>query len=185
MLAYVFWHRAAPHVERETYEEGIRHFQQALSQRQPPGLIGVASWRIEAVPWLGGEAGYEDWCLLQGSWAMDPLNAYAVAGDMKLSHDPLAAQMAAGAGGLYTHVWGEACTAPQSTVVWLTRPRGIQWQDALEPVRAAIPQATFWRRQMVLGPAPEFGVELPGSDAAMTVPAGWEARYVRRQRMAP
>ena len=184
MLAYVFWHRPYPHVERNTYEDGIRCFQDALIRRPAPGFIAAASWRIEAVPWLGDQPGYEDWCLIQGSWAMDPLNAFAVAGDTQPSHDVVAAQMAAGAGGLYTHVWGAACAARESTVVWLTRPRGIQWQPALEPVRAAVPNATFWRRQMVLGPALEFAVELPGH-ATIPVPAGWEARYVRRERLTP
>jgi hypothetical protein len=184
MLAYVFWHRPHPHVERNAYEDKMKRFQQALLKNPSPGLISAWSWRIEAVPWLGNEAGYEDWCLLQGSWAMDPLNAYAVAGDTKVVHDPLAAQMAAGAGGLYAHAWGEPSTAATSTMAWLTRPRGIDWRRALEPVHAASPQATIWRRQMVLGPAPEFAAEIPG-DATIAVPPGWEARVVRRERLVP
>src|SRR5436305_7748518 len=127
MLAYVFWHRPAPNVERPAYEGKMKHFQQSLMRYPSPGLTAAWSWRIEAVPWLGDEAGYEDWCLLQGSWAMDPLNASAVSGDTKVAHDPLAAQMAAGAGGLYTHVGGEPCSAAKSTVAWLTRPRSIDW----------------------------------------------------------
>jgi hypothetical protein len=162
----------------------MRRFQHALLASPSPGLTSAASWRIEAVPWLGNEAGYEDWCLLQGSWAMDPLNSYAVTGDTKVVHDPLAAQMATGAGGLYAHVWGEPCTAARSILVWLTRPRGIDWQRTLEPVRAAAPNATIWRRQMVLGPAPEFGIEIPGNPT-LAVPDGWEARTVRRERLTP
>jgi hypothetical protein len=184
MLAYVFWHRPHPDVERAAYEGKMKRFQQALLQHPSPGLTDAWSWRIEALPWLGSEAGYEDWCLLQGSWAMDPLNAYAVTGDTKVVHDPLAAQMAVGAGGLYSHVCGDPCTAARSTVLFLTRPRGIDWQSALEPVRATAPKVTIWRRQMVLGPAPEFAVEVPG-DGTIAVPAGWEARTVRRERLAP
>jgi hypothetical protein len=184
MLAYVFWHRPHPHVERPAYEDKMRHFQQALLQNPSPGLIGAASWRIDAVPWLGNEGGYEDWCLLQGTWAMDPLNAYAVAGHTKLVHDPLAADMATGAGGLYAHAFGDPCTAARSTMTWLTRPRGIDWQRALQPIHAAVPGATIWRRQMVLGPAPEFAVEVP-SDGTIAIPPGWEARTVRRERLAP
>jgi hypothetical protein len=184
MLAYIFWHRPNPQVERNAYEDAIKRFQGALLRHPSPGLLGGASYRVEPLPWLGDEPGYEDWCLLQGSWAMDPLNAFAVAGERQPSHDVVAAQMGSGAGGLYTHVWGEECKAPESTVVWMTRPRGIQWQPALEPVRAAVPNATFWRRQMVLGPGREFAVEVPGS-ATIPVPPGWDAIHIRRERLTP
>jgi hypothetical protein len=59
------------------------------------------------LPWLGNRAGYEDWCLLDGSWALDPLNAFAVAGPMMSAHDAAAAQMEEGHGGLYALVRGE------------------------------------------------------------------------------
>jgi len=183
MLAYVFWHRPYPQVESKTYEDASIRFQETLSRHPSPGLMGAASWRIEAVPWLGDQPGYEDWCLLQGSWAMDPLNAFAVVGERQPSHDTVAAQMAVGAGGLYTHIWGDPCTAATSTVVWLTRPRGIQWQPPLEAVRASVPKATFWRRQMNLGPALEFAVEIPGS-ATIPVPDGWQARTIKRVRLS-
>ena len=114
---------------------------------------------------------------------MDPLNAFAVVGERQPSHDTVAAQMAVGAGGLYTHIWGDPCTAATSTVVWLTRPRGIQWQPPLEAVRASVPKATFWRRQMNLGPALEFAVEIPGS-ATIPVPDGWQARTIKRVRLS-
>src|SRR5882757_1833089 len=118
MLAYVFWHRPAPHVERPAYEAKMRHFQHALIQHPSPGLISAWPWRIDAVTWLGNETGYEDWCFLEGSWAMDPLNSYAVSGDTKVAHAPLAAEMGSGAGGLYSHVWGDPCKAGQSTAIF-------------------------------------------------------------------
>ena len=62
------------------YEESIVRFQSDLARQPPPGLRSAASFRIEAVPWLGNHAGYEDWYLLEGSWAMDPLNGFAVTG---------------------------------------------------------------------------------------------------------
>src|SRR4029079_8683956 len=184
MLAYVFWHRSYPQIERATYEDAIKRFQEALSRNPSPGLDAAISWRIEGAPWLGDQTGYEDWGFLQGSWAMDPLHAFAVHGERQPSHDVLAAQMGAGAGGLYTHVWGEKCTAPTSTIFWMTRPRGIRWQPLLEAVRAQVPSATFWRRQMVLGPAPEFAVEVPG-DTTIPVPDGWETRHIKRVRLTP
>ena len=66
--------------------------------------------------------------------------------------------------------------ASRSTIHWLTRPRGIQWQPAIEAVRGS------WRRQMVLGPAAEFAVETP-AEAEIDVPAGWQRRRVTRMRL--
>ena len=77
MIAHLFWHRAYPTTTVEQYEEALMRFQQRLGQQQPPGFGGGASFRVAALPWLGNRLGYEDWCLLDGSWALDPLNAFA------------------------------------------------------------------------------------------------------------
>ncbi len=183
MLAYIFWHRPFPHIDSNAYEESIMRFQSDLAQLRLPGLRNTASFRIEPVPWLSNHAGYEDWYLLEGSWAMDPLNGFAVTGRAQPSHDTAAAQMEEGQGGLYAHAGGDQRTAPQSSVFWLTRPRGISWQAALDPLRARCPQANIWRRQMVLGPAREFAVEMPG-DTEIDVPSGWQALRVRRIRLS-
>ena len=80
MIAYLFWHCAYPTTTVKQYEEALMRFQQRLGQQQPPGFGGSASFRVAALPWLGNRRAYEDWCLLDGSWALDPLNAFAVAG---------------------------------------------------------------------------------------------------------
>jgi hypothetical protein len=186
MLAYIFWHRPFAATDRNGYEESILHFQAELDRQRPPGFIAAASFRIEPVPWLGDQPGYEDWCLLEGSWAMDPLNAFAVAGRVQAPHDKVAAQMDQGHGGLYAHAGGETPPAfpARSSVYWLTRPRGIQWRAALDPMRSKYPRINIWRRQMVLGSAAEFAAEVPG-DIAIEVPAGWQARRIRRVRLGP
>ncbi len=184
MLAYVFWHRPYANVDRSRYEQGIVRFQAELERQKPPGFISAASFRIEAVPWLGDQAGYEDWYCVEASWALDPLNAFAVAGHAQAPHDGVAAQMDFGHGGLLAHVAGETAPPAQSTAYWLTRPRGIAWRTALDPVHARFPQAVIWRRQMVLGAAAEFAVEMPGAED-LEVPSGWQARRVRREHLAP
>ena len=137
-------------------------FQNDLAGSKPPGFIGATSFQIEAVPWLSDLPGYEDWYLLDGTWAMDPLNAFAISDHVQAPHDSVAAMMEQGHGGLYGHAGGESMPAPRSTIHWLTRPRGIQWQPAIEAVRGSCPQAKAWRRQMVLGPAAEFCRRNPG-----------------------
>lgn len=182
MLAYLFWHRPYADTDRKRYEDSLLRFQAQLHQEKPPGFIAAASFRIEPVPWLNDQAGYEDWYLVQGSWALDPLNAFAVAGRAQAPHDTAAAQMDQGHGGLYAHYSGETPPPEQSSVYWLTRPRGIDWRAALEPMRVRHPQANIWRRQMVLGLPGEFAVSAPG-DSEIDVPAGWQARRVRRVRL--
>jgi hypothetical protein len=137
----------------------IVRFQTDLAGSKPPGFIGATSFQIEAVPWLSHLPGYEDWYLLSGTWAMDPLNAFAISGHVQAPHDSVAAMMEQGHGGLYAHAGGESMLAPHYTIHWLTRPRGIQWQPTIEAVRGSCPHAQAWRRQMVLGPAAEFAVE--------------------------
>jgi hypothetical protein len=68
--------------------------------------------------------------------------------------------------------------------VWLIRPRGIQYRPVLKATCAGIPNATAWRRQMVLGPAPEFCIELTAG-AKFQAPQGWQAREVKRARLMP
>src|SRR6202050_4943082 len=179
MLAYIFWHRPFPQIDAGTYEESIVRFQGDLVRQPPPGLRPAPALRIEAGRWLSNRAGYEDWYLLEGSWAMDALNGFAVAGRTQPSHDTAAAQMEEGQGGLYAHVGGDLLAARQSSVFWLTRPRGISWQAVLDPLRTRYPQGNVWRRQMVLGPAKEFAVEMPG-DTEIEVPSGWQAVRVQR-----
>ena len=182
MLAYVFWHRPLSQADHTKYEASIVGFQTELAKHPPPGFIAAASFAIGPVPWLSDQPGYEDWYLLEASWAMDPLNAFAVAGAVQPSHDVAAAQMDEGHGGIYAHVAGDAIAAAESTVYWLTRPRGIQWRPALEAVRARTPQANIWRRQMVLGSAGEFAVEVPG-DTDIEPPPQWTARRNKRARL--
>ena len=92
-------------------------------------------------------------------------------------------RLAEGAGGLYTYAGGEILRTPQSTVYWLTRPRGIHWQADVASLRDRWRDVVVWRRQMVLGPAAEFAVEVRG-DLEIEVPPGWQLRCcVKRARL--
>ena len=145
-------------------------------------MRGSASFRVADLPWLGNLPGYEDWCLLDGSWALDPLNSFAVAGPVVSAHDAAATQMEEGYGGLYALVWGEPVLPERSTAVWLTRPRGFQWRPVLDTIRQQFPQTTLWRRQMVLGPGKKFALIAPlGVDVAS--PSGWSALPIERVRV--
>jgi len=44
----------------------------------PAGLDASATYQISEVPWLSGRPGYEDWCFMTSSAALDALNNAAV-----------------------------------------------------------------------------------------------------------
>lgn len=181
MLAYLFWHRPQPGTPFQEYESSLTQFHAKLVEAAPGGFLASATYRIGPTPWLDEQAGYEDWYLLEGSWALDTLNRAAVAGPMEAAHAAVAGPMATGYGGLYSLVSGQAVRAERSAVAWLMRPRGIRYEPVLEDLCARLAgQVSAWRRQMVLSPAPEFAL-VSGPEFTPTLPAGWHGRVVERR----
>src|SRR5262249_44164799 len=97
----------------------------------------------------------------------------------------IADKMDFGHGGLYEHLQGDAQSSGGERAVWLTRPRGIRYQ---QPLREMISRSrgflSCWRRQMVLGPADEFAV-IGTPDLNLSVLEGWHARRIERDRLVP
>ena len=130
MLAYVFWHRPAEDVDREDYETRLRAFHQTVD-------ASSACFAVDRLPWKDLD-GYEDWYLVEHWAALGVLNATAV----NAEHDAAAAGSAAGWGGVYALVRGAAEV-----------PAGGRWSHDDD-----VSAETSWRRQLVLGPAPQFCV---------------------------
>lgn len=159
MLAYVFRHWPKLTVSQPVYERALLDFHQQL---------GAAStvFRIAHAPWLPvGRTGYEDWYLLEDSAAIDPLNDAAVSGERKSPHDQAAAMAQTGIGSLYRLVQGTAELHAARFAFWFPKPKGMPYEDlyaVTEPLtrRGGV---SLWRRQMVLGPPPEFGLLAPGA----------------------
>jgi hypothetical protein len=103
--------------------------------------------------------GYEDWYAVEDYGALGVLNDAAVDAAHADAHDPVASAAAFGAGGLYALERGPI-DALAGYCVWLTKPSGVTYPDFREQVAAltAGETVTVCRRQMVLGPAPEFRV---------------------------
>jgi hypothetical protein len=144
MLAYLFWHRPGREVERDEYEESQRRFHSELEGRS-------ACFRVGELPFDPGP-GYEDWYLVDDWGALGELNETAVDPVRRPAHDRAAADAAAGWGGIYLLVRGPA-DIPDGTE-WHDKPRLIPTQTFL----GDLPETTIWRRELVLGPAPEFCV---------------------------
>jgi hypothetical protein len=157
VIAYLFWHWP----ERTAgYEEGLVEFHRRLAGAGVPGLVTSAAYRVEGLPWLGAETGYEDWYVVGGMGDLEALNREAVAPPLRPHHDRPALAAAGGAGGLYL-VQSGTLDLDQVTVTWLAKPKGTPYPDFY----ASLPTTRLLlRRQMVLGPAPEFCAagELPG-----------------------
>ncbi len=204
MLAYLFWHRPAEGVERETYERAGEHFHRSLAHAPPVGFRGSALYRAQAPPWLSGEGAahgtvYEDWYFVEDFTALGVLNKAAVAHGHRGVHDEIAHRYGSGAGGLYALREGHAhlnatlagsADAPASgaptEAIWIARPRGAHpaeladlLGDGMDPARSSL-----WRRALVLGPAPEYCLlapEPPAGVAATRLPEGWTATICARE----
>lgn len=133
MIAYLFWHRPRPGVDHREYEARLRAFHEALE-------VPAWAFRLDALP-FGRAGGYEDWYVVDDWAGLGALNAAAVDARRRDRHDAPARLVADGWGGVYAHVRG--APEPPASARWLTTA-----PDEDTP--------SVWRRQMVLGPAPEF-----------------------------
>lgn len=158
MLAYVFWHWRSPEVDAASYEDDLRAFHQALAKAAPAGFRSSAVLRLDgAEPWVEGDA-FADWYLVEDWAALGALNEAAVARATKGVHDRVAHASAGGAGAVYGLRSGVPDPAEARSSAFFDKPRGTGYDDFYAGIRAAtdVPGASLWRRQMVLGPAPEF-----------------------------
>jgi hypothetical protein len=212
VLAYLFWHRPQARSGAEAYEQALLAFHRSLHRAPPAGLCGSATFRLAELPWLatpaaaqdenapapaqglqpgGSDGGYEDWYLVEDYAALGVLGEAAVGRGHRSSHDEAARRSGAGAGGLYCMVEGEhgaalASIAAARLAIWVilaTGPKqgvlGELLGDGMDPRHASL-----WRRQLVLGPAPEFCLlagEPPAGAAPTRLPEGWSATVLGRE----
>jgi hypothetical protein len=201
VLAYLFWHRPRDPASVEAYEHAQLAFHRSLARSRPVGMCGSASFRVPEIPWLAavshGETepvavtpGYEDWYLVEDFTALGVLNEAAVGHGHRTPHDEAARRFGVGAGGLYGLVEGERTDllSAASMAVWVQRPPGSERRplgellgDGMDPRHASL-----WRRQLVLGPAPEFCLlagEAPAGVAPTRLPDGWSATTLAREAL--
>jgi hypothetical protein len=203
VLAYLFWHRPREGVTVDTYEHAQLAFHRSLARARPQGLRCSALFRIDELPWAprsGGDDGaparYEDWYLLDDYAALGVLNEAAVGRGHRSAHDQAARRYGGGTAALYALAEGDRTDSSliQATVaIWVTRPAGDPRRglgdllgDGMDPQHASL-----WRRQLVLGPAPEHCLlvceesvaDQPAGVAPTRLPTGWSATVVRRQAL--
>ncbi len=156
-LAYVFWHCRRSDVGEIKYEALLATFHRALNANRAPGFGGSRVFQLTSVPWLPAEFPvYEDWYFLDDSSAMDRLNDAAITGPRHDPHGQIAGRAAAGAAGLYRLRSGPAYVPSPEQAFWFGKPRGESYEDFYRRLDDQPATFTLWRRQMVLGPTPEF-----------------------------
>lgn len=159
MLAYVFWHWPQSSVDSGLYVDHLIDFHQTLAANKPAGFQESVVFRVRGASWLStSDEAYEEWYLLDGSAAMDPLNDAAVSGVCEEPHNRVAREAADGTGGLYRLRAGREDLGGAKFAVWLSKPTGVTYKNfyaALEPLTSQ-PGVALWGRQMTLGPTTEF-----------------------------
>ncbi len=183
MLAYVFWHRPSTGVEPAAYEEELGRFHAALAESPPPGFRRSLTFRVAGTTWLTGEA-YEDWYLMDGSEALDPLDRAAVSSGVGIRHDAVAGLAADGVAGLYRLRAGQEALGSAASAAWLVKPAGVSYEELYARLApwVSVAGAGLWGRQMVLGPTPEFCLRGPGPPE---LPAELEPLAVRTTQVWP
>ena len=171
MLAYVFSHRPADGADIAAYEASLRGFHELLAKAKPEGFIRSSTFRV-------GER-YDDWYLLEGSAAMDVINHVAMKDEQGRAHDEVARMAADGSGKLYKLASGDP-PAGEGFEVRFSKPAGTKYSDFYARLDPWTRETTvsLWRRQMVLGPPPEFCLI---SDKAFELPADMTPEVLKRE----
>ena len=188
MLAYISWHRPAPGVERDAYEQALERFHRSLAHRPPSGYRGSTAFRAGRLPWLGsqpagaaqgdsapaqaaggraadagsvdGGGDYEDWYLLDGWNAVGVIEEAAVAQGHTTAHDTIAQLAGPATSSVYRLGEGHARLAETRLSVWVSRARGHASPTIADLLGDGMDRSTsgLWRRCLGLGPAPEYCV---------------------------
>jgi hypothetical protein len=171
VIAYVFSHRPAAGVDVAEYEASLRGFHEQLAAARATGFINSCTYRVAER--------YDDWYLLEDSAALDSLNHISVKGEPGRAHDVLARVAAEGYGKLYKLAHGDPPAQP-GFEIRLSKPVGTSYPDFyshLDPWTRE-PGASLWRRQMVLGPPPEFCLV---TEKSYELPADMDPHPFRRE----
>jgi hypothetical protein len=170
MLAYLFWHQPGEDVPRERYEQALAGFHHRLREVPVAGLVAWGTARVRGLPWMPGD-GYEDWYAVDDYTALGVLNDAAVDASHVEAHDLAAHAARFGAGGLYALERGKI-SAQARHCLWLSKPAGVGYASFGEQLATHTGGApvSVWRRQMVLGPSPEFRVT---ADRELALPDAW------------
>jgi hypothetical protein len=163
-IAYVFYHRPARGVRRATYERALLSFHDQLARSPTPGFRGSAALRLPHVTWGAARRRplYVDWYVLGGFGDLGPVRDVAYRPPWVESHRRIAGLFGDGEGGLFAaRGTVDPPTAPD-LAVWFSSPEGRGKSLLRRWWTEGPPRGTLWRRQLAVGPSPEFCFFGPG-----------------------
>ena len=167
MLAYLFWHEPHEDVDADAYVERLQAFHRALAAAPPPSFVRSWSVRLAAAPWDDGRPSRSRTGTRRG---------LARARDAERGRGPRPARHRPRRGrrdGDERRRWAVPAAARDArragAVGGVGRQAPGRALDVFEPrLRAAVDAAgggAVLRRQMVLGPAPEYALLAGGEPA--------------------
>jgi hypothetical protein len=180
MIGYVFWHQKIDSVSSNDYERTLKEFHEKLVGARIRGYLGSVSLKIEGAYWMGSKkSGYEDWYYMTDSGVIDILNHGAVSGNMMPIHNNAAGLATGMHAGLYQLKSSSANHRESTWCIWLSKPGGMSYDDFNSMISSTVPAHSidYWRRQMVLGPTPEFCIT---SDNRIDINPETKPIYVKR-----
>jgi len=160
-IAYVFWHSPRPGVSLDSYEAKLGSFMDSLTATGFEGLVEALSFRVDSVPWGPAPSStYEDWYVVSDFGALGVLNDAAVSGATRGPHDSIAKDYLKGSGGVFKLIMGDFELREARYSTWIEKPIGPSYQSYYDEVARGLGErrSELWRRQMVLGPTPQFCV---------------------------
>ena len=169
-LAYVFWHWPRPEIRKELYETKLAAFLHSLNSVKPAGFVEALSFRVDSLPWgPPSDNFYEDWYVVENFSALGPLNDAAVAGETQRVHDSIAKDYMKGAGGIFKPIKRNLRLHEARFATWIEKAIGPSYESFYEETARSVGdrKTDLWRRQMVLGPSPQFCVH---SDEVLDLP---------------
>jgi hypothetical protein len=158
-LAYVFWHWPRPDVSIDIYEKELTAFLRSILSSKPPGLSNALSFRVEHAPWgPQGRMIYEDWYLMSDFSDLGSLNDAAVTGRAGNAHDSIKKYYMKGTGGVFRSIQGNLEIQRARYATWIEKPLVLSYPSFYEKIAkiAGHSRSDLWRRQMSLGPTPQF-----------------------------
>jgi hypothetical protein len=199
ILKFVLWTWPSATASAAEFRDSRVKFHRVMAQHKVDGFLGSAMFSIDTAPWSGAflfenspwatghRTVYEEWYLFHGSAALDAVNERVHEGPYKESHGKfLRHDLGGECAGLYYARKGDVGQAlagvqkPGHTL-WFNKASGTYdaLLEQLAPTLASS-ECALWRRLLVLGPTPEFHIDV---DAPTTLPEELRPYRVRRTRV--